>query len=59
MDRPGMNTMLIENRLAVLSEPVAIGAYDFDFGLHFCCSHLYRFEPNTPSVLRIGASPKA
>lgn len=50
-----MNTLLIEDRLVVLSEPVGVAVYDFDFGLHFRCTHPFRFERNTPAVLRIGA----
>lgn len=49
-----MDAMLLEDRLAVISEPVGVPAYDFDFGLYFRCGHPYAFAPGTPAVLRIG-----
>lgn len=47
--------MFIDNVLGVIASPVGVGVYDFDFGLHFRCSHPYEFSPGTPAVLRIGA----
>jgi hypothetical protein len=52
-----MDAMLLENRLAVPSQTVGAAAYDFDFGLYFGATHPYRFAPDTPAVLRIGAVP--
>jgi hypothetical protein len=47
--------LLIEDRLAILSHPTGVAAYDFDFRLHFDCRHPYRIESEVEGVLRIGA----
>jgi hypothetical protein len=52
-----MNLARIENRLLVLSEPVGVAVYDFDFELHFACTHPFRLEAEEPGVLRKGAVP--
>jgi len=47
--------ILIEEKLAILSRPTGVHAYDFDFSLYFRCSHPYRIDVETPAILRIGA----
>lgn len=39
----------------MISAPVGAPVYDFDFDLHFSCSHPYAFRSGEPCVLRIGA----
>lgn len=50
-----MNIARIENTLIVVSREVGVAAYDFDFELHFSCSHPYRFDGEELCVLRVGA----
>ncbi|HEX2224816.1 MAG TPA: ATP-grasp domain-containing protein [Thermoanaerobaculia bacterium] len=50
-----MNIARIENKLLVMSGDVGVSAYDFDFDLHFACSHPYRLEGEELCVLRVGA----
>lgn len=50
-----MNVMLLEEAVGVVSVPVGVPVYDFDFGLHFKCTHPLQFEPGTLGVFRIGA----
>lgn len=50
-----MNVLLLEDALGIVSAPVGVTAYDFDFGLHFSCTHPYQFPQGTPGILRIGA----
>lgn len=50
-----MNIARIENKLLVVSEDVGVSAYDFNFDLHFACSHPYQIENEELCVLRIGA----
>lgn len=50
-----VNITRIENKLIVLSEEVGVPVYDFDFDLHFSCSHPYQIEGEELCVLRIGA----
>jgi hypothetical protein len=50
-----MNLARVEDKLLVLTEEVGVSAYDFDFDLHFTCSHPYQIEGEEPCVLRIGA----
>ena len=50
-----MNVMLLEGAIGVVSAPVGVSVYDFDFGLHFNCTHPLQFAPETLGVLRIGA----
>ncbi|MEL7349955.1 MAG: hypothetical protein AAFN38_00825, partial [Cyanobacteria bacterium J06560_5] len=49
-----MNIAHIENKLIVISEEVGVSAYDFDFDLHFECSHPYQIDSEVLCVLRIG-----
>jgi hypothetical protein len=50
-----MNIARVETQLILVSEPTGVSAYDFDFDLHFACSHPYRIEGEAPCVLRVGA----
>lgn len=52
-----MNLTLIDQKLFVVSETVGVAVYDFDFELHFACSHPYQVERDVPCVLRVGAIP--
>lgn len=49
-----MNIARIENKLIVLSEDLGVSAYDFDFDLHFSCSHPHQIDGEELCVLRIG-----
>lgn len=49
-----MNLALIERKLFVRSEPIGVGVYDFDFDLHFACTHPHAIDGEAPCVLRIG-----
>ncbi|MCC7249030.1 MAG: ATP-grasp domain-containing protein [Lysobacter sp.] len=53
--QPGMELLLIENELAILSRPTGVSAYDVDFGLHFACRHPYRLDREYDGIFRIGA----
>lgn len=50
-----MEIARLEGRLVVVSEPVGVSAYDFDFSLHFRVDHPYAFDDAELCVLRIGA----
>lgn len=50
-----MRIALLEGQLAIVSKPVGVSVYDFDFELYFRCSHPASFEDDTPCVLRVGA----
>jgi hypothetical protein len=50
-----MNVTVVEDRIAVLSENTGISAYDFDFELHFRCTHPYSFEEQLQTIIRVGA----
>ena len=52
-----MNICRVENRLVVVSEPVGVPIYDFDFDLNFQCTHPYVFDHEESCVLRVGAVP--
>lgn len=52
-----MNIALVDRKLFVVSEAVGVSVYDFDFELHFSCSHPYQIEGQAPCVLRIGPIP--
>ena len=47
--------LVLEDRLAILSRPTGVAAYDFDFGLHFVCRHPYRLDAEIDGILRLGA----
>lgn len=49
-----MNIARIEDKLIVVSEEVGVSSYDFNFDLHFACSHPYRIEGEALCVLRVG-----
>ncbi len=49
-----MNFAWVEDRLFVVSETVGVSSYDFDFDLHFACSHPYALDGEKPCVLRVG-----
>lgn len=49
-----VNITRVQNRLLVVSQEIGVSAYDFDFELHFCCSHPYRIDGEEVCVLRIG-----
>lgn len=50
-----MNLARVEGRLVVISDPVGMAVYDFDFDLYFNCQHPIRFECEELCVLRVGA----
>src|SRR5215471_3024331 len=50
-----VNIARIENKLIVLSEVVGVSVYDFDFDLHFACSHPHLIKGEELCVLRVGA----
>jgi ATP-grasp domain, R2K clade family 3 len=52
-----VNLALVESKLIVLSEVVGVAAYDFNFELHFSCSHPYQIEGEKLCVLRVGPLP--
>ncbi|WKB50795.1 ATP-grasp domain-containing protein [Eleftheria terrae] len=49
-----MNVTRLDNRLLVVTEEVGVSAYDFNFELHFSCSHPYQVDGEEVCVLRIG-----
>jgi hypothetical protein len=49
--------LVLEDRLALLSRPTGVAAYDFDFGLHFSGRHPYQLDAELDGILRIGAPP--
>lgn len=49
-----MNIARIDNKLLVVTEEVGVSAYDFNFELHFPCSHPYRIDSEELCVLRVG-----
>lgn len=55
LSKLAMNLARVEGRLFVISAPVGVDAYDFDFDLHFRCEHPFRLEREEPCVLRVGA----
>lgn len=46
---------LVEDAVVVISAPTGATAYDFDFELHFKCTHPYAFARRFPAILRVGA----
>jgi hypothetical protein len=50
-----MNIVRLEDRLIVVSTPIGVPVYDFDFDRHFTCDHPYSFREGEPCVLRLGA----
>jgi len=50
-----MNLTLIEDKLFVVSERLGLAVYDFDFDLHFECTHPYLIEGQRPCIMRVGA----
>ena len=50
-----MNLLSLENRLCLITVPTHVAGYDFDFELHFTCSHPYRLQNEMAAVLRVGA----
>lgn len=49
-----VNLARLEHKLLVLTEPIGLPVYDFDFDLHFDCRHPSRIEVEELCVLRIG-----
>lgn len=49
-----MNIARVENKLFVVSEEVGVSSYDFNFDLHFVCSHPHQIDGEEPCVLRVG-----
>jgi ATP-grasp domain, R2K clade family 3 len=49
-----VNIALVENKLFVVSQEVGVSAYDFNFELHFSCSHPYQIDGQELCVLRVG-----
>ncbi|MGN6151894.1 MAG: hypothetical protein ACTHOH_07780 [Lysobacteraceae bacterium] len=54
---PSTELLVLDDRLAILSRPTGVAAYDFDFGLHFTCRHPYQLDAELEGILRIGAPP--
>ncbi len=52
-----MNVALIEDKLVVISKPIGVSVYDFNFDLHFRTTHPYNFENEETCVLRVGPIP--
>lgn len=50
-----LNIARVEDRLLVISRAVGAPVYDFDFDLHFACTHPIQFRSAELCVLRIGA----
>ena len=50
-----MNLSRVEEKLIIVSEDIGVAAYDFNFDLHFACTHPYRIESEELCVLRVGA----
>lgn len=50
-----MNLTLLDNKLLILSAEVGLNVYDFNFELHFPCTHPYQIEGEQLCVLRVGA----
>ena len=50
-----MNLAKLENKLLVLSQNLGVAVYDFQFDLHFACSHPYQIDGEQLCVLRVGA----
>lgn len=51
----GMNITVVENRFAIAEVKQGVSVYDFDFELHFNCSHPYRIDDTLPVFMRMGA----
>lgn len=49
-----MNILSLEHERVIVCEAVGVTSYDFNFELHFECSHPYIFDDEQPCVLRIG-----
>ena len=49
-----LNIARVEDRLTVVSAPVGVSVYDFDFDLHFRCTHPSVFREGERCVLRVG-----
>jgi hypothetical protein len=52
-----MNISRIEDKFIVISEPADVPVYDFNFDLHFRCTHPQSFNEEELCVLRVGAIP--
>ncbi len=52
-----MNIARVEKKLIVVTESVGVLAYDFNFDLHFACSHPNQINEEERCVLRIGPVP--
>lgn len=50
-----MNVVRLEDKLVVISAPVGVAVYDFDFDLAFAPAHPHVFRSGEPCVLRVGA----
>ena len=50
-----MNIVRLEDKLVVVNEEVGVSVYDFNFDLHFVCSHPNYFERAELCVLRKGS----
>lgn len=51
------NLTLVEDTLYVVDAPVGLSKYDFDFSLHFACSHPAWLDAPITAVARMGAAP--
>jgi hypothetical protein len=49
------NLARVENQFVVISETTHVPVYDFDFDLHFRCTHPQQFDHETACILRTGA----
>jgi hypothetical protein len=50
-----VNIARVEGRLVVVSQPVGVSVYDFDFDHNFRCDHPSYFAEEETCVLRVGA----
>ncbi|MGE3802529.1 MAG: ATP-grasp domain-containing protein [Candidatus Kapaibacterium sp.] len=50
-----MEILHIEEKLTIVTQPVNVGIYDFDFNLFFSCRHPTSFPQPATCVLRLGA----
>ena len=52
-----LNIARIEDKLVVISDITGVPVYDFDFDLHFSCTHPQSFRNEELCILRVGPIP--